>query len=43
MLALVDHLVGGGAERFAVDLACSLPPEEFRRTICVSRMYQIAS
>ena len=38
VLALVDHLVGGGAERFAVDLACSLPPEEFRRTICVSRM-----
>ncbi len=35
---LVDHLVGGGAERFAVDLACSLPPEEFERTICVSRM-----
>lgn len=35
---LVDHLVGGGAERFAVDLACSLPGDSFQRTICVSRM-----
>ena len=38
VLTLVDHLAGGGAERFAVDLVCSLPPAEFERTICVSRM-----
>ena len=40
VLTLVDHLAGGGAERFAVDLACRLPAAEFERTICVSRMPQ---
>jgi glycosyltransferase involved in cell wall biosynthesis len=38
VLTLVDHLAGGGAERFAVDLVCSLPAGAFDRTICVSRM-----
>jgi glycosyltransferase involved in cell wall biosynthesis len=38
VLTLVDNLVGGGAERFAVDLACGLDADRFRRTICVSRM-----
>jgi glycosyltransferase involved in cell wall biosynthesis len=40
VLTLIDHLVAGGAERFAVDLACNLPADRFQRTICVTRMPQ---
>jgi glycosyltransferase involved in cell wall biosynthesis len=35
---LIDHLVGGGAERFALELAVQLPADRFRRTMCVTRM-----
>jgi glycosyltransferase involved in cell wall biosynthesis len=38
VLGLIDHLVGGGAERFALDLMASLPADRFVRTMCVSRM-----
>jgi glycosyltransferase involved in cell wall biosynthesis len=38
VLGLIDSLVGGGAERFAVDLMASLPADRFARTMCVSRM-----
>jgi glycosyltransferase involved in cell wall biosynthesis len=38
VLMLIDHLVGGGAERFALELAMQLPADRFRRTLCVTRM-----
>ena len=38
VLALVDHLPSaGGGERFAADLAASLDPERYERSICVTR------
>ncbi|MEN3284946.1 MAG: hypothetical protein V7607_6086 [Solirubrobacteraceae bacterium] len=37
VVALVDRLVHGGAERLAADIATRLDPERFASTLCVSR------
>jgi glycosyltransferase involved in cell wall biosynthesis len=37
VVALVDRLVQGGAERLAADIATRLDPERFESTLCVSR------
>jgi glycosyltransferase involved in cell wall biosynthesis len=37
VVALVDCLVHGGAERLAADIALRLDPERFASTLCVSR------
>lgn len=37
VLTLVDKLVAGGGERFAVDLTCHLDPSRFERSICSTR------
>jgi glycosyltransferase involved in cell wall biosynthesis len=37
VVALVDRLVHGGAERLAADIATRLDPERFASTLCVTR------